>query len=115
MINAQLDLYILSLCPNTINVLVNPDNKVLSSEITSNDSINYQLLKLLQSNTIDIPEIYANFRFVDLDIIDTKLVISYLILFSQTQKVNQTFKYISIENLLNANTHRIIQKIKNII
>lgn len=119
MIDAQLKLYILSCYPNSINTLIDLDTgSIPSVDISINFPIDYQLVKLLNSYVYGIPEKFANFRLVDTDIIDNKLILTYLIMIgSKTADTTQCKQstYVSIETLLNENTHRVIQKIKNII
>lgn len=118
MINAQLDLYILSFYPNQIHVLIDKNtNTIPCCEITTKYPIDYQLYHLLKIYSNDILEKYANFRFINLEIVNEKLVISYLITVGSTAGVKSDTqgKYVSLETLLNEHTHKTIQKIKNII
>lgn len=116
MINVQLSLYIVSFYPGHINALIdNTTGCVPSCNIVTDTSVDYQLYALLKNYTKEIPEQYANFRLVDLSTINDKLTVSYLTMVNSNTKFSDSGKNVSIETLLNENTYKIIQKIKNII
>lgn len=119
MINAQLDLYILALSPNQISVLIDTDKETLipSSDLVVSDSIDNQLIKLFKSYIDNSRSDFTRFRFVNIDIVNSKLTISYMIIvgslsFIETDTSN---RYILLENIANEYNQKVVQKIKNII
>ena len=120
MINAQLNLYILALSPNQISVLVDPNKEEIipSTDIVLSSTIDNQLSKLYKHYIKDSDKSeFTRFRFVDLDILNNKLNISYMIVVGilSTIETDSGYNYILLENIANEYNQKIIQKIKNII